>query len=405
MASWLAKRGHEVRVVTAPPYYPEWRRAKGYRSWRFYREVWNGCSVWRSPLWVPAKPTALTRILHLLSFAASSLAVMIRQTFWRPDLVFVLEPPLFCAPAALLVARLTGAIAWLHVQDFEVAAFFGLGFARAGAFKGILVSIERWLTRRFDSVSTISRSMRDRIFRLGVPPEGTSLFPNWVDTERIRPDEPADALLRSWGLAEDRKIVLYAGNMGKKQGLGIVLDVAAALQSSRPDILFVLVGDGADRDELVARARRDKLGNVVFKPVQPLPTLPALLNLAAVHLVVQRRGAADAVMPSKLTGILAAGGAALITADAESELGRFVEENPGIAVRVEPENPEALLSELVSLADDEGRRRSCGSAARAYAVSNLSIDAVLPAFEARAESLVKHLNTDGLPLKKNENIS
>jgi len=82
MALWLKEQGHDVRVVTAPPYYPEWQVRPGYESRRYRREVWKNISVWRSPLWVPKVPTGLKRIIHLLSFALTSLPLMLRQTAW-----------------------------------------------------------------------------------------------------------------------------------------------------------------------------------------------------------------------------------------------------------------------------------------------------------------------------------
>ena len=159
MASWLASRGHEVRVVTAPPYYPDWRVSPGYRAGRYATERWQGARVWRCPVWVPARPGGLARLLHLASFATSSFPVMVRQLLWRPDVVLVVEPPLFCAPTGWLVARLCGARAWLHVQDYEVDAAFELGLLRGATVRRMATVWERSLMRRFDRVSTISQRM------------------------------------------------------------------------------------------------------------------------------------------------------------------------------------------------------------------------------------------------------
>src|SRR5208337_1159331 len=82
MALWLAKRGHEVRVVTAPPYYPEWCVEKGFSSWRYQRENIGNVVVFRSPLFVPRQPNTITRLMHLISFAIGSTPQMIRQIFW-----------------------------------------------------------------------------------------------------------------------------------------------------------------------------------------------------------------------------------------------------------------------------------------------------------------------------------
>ncbi|RMD58917.1 colanic acid biosynthesis glycosyltransferase WcaI, partial [Candidatus Parcubacteria bacterium] len=161
MAERLAARGHEVRVVTAPPYYPAWKVADGHSRWRYRREWLNGVGVWRCPLYVPSKPSGAKRIVHLASFALSSFPVMLRQIFWKPDVVFVVEPPLFCAPAAWIVAKLTGGKCWLHVQDFEVDAAFALGLLPKWMRKPTSLA-ERWWMRRFDQVSSISHAMVKR---------------------------------------------------------------------------------------------------------------------------------------------------------------------------------------------------------------------------------------------------
>ena len=381
MAEWLQGRGHQVRVVTAPPYYPAWKVGAGYRAWSYRRELLHGVDVFRCPVWVPGNPTGFNRLLHLLSFAICSIPVMLRQIVWHPDRIFVIEPTLFCAPCALVAATLANAKAWLHIQDFEVEAFFGLGFGSGGFIKKCVNAVEGGLMRRFDRVSSISRQMVARLSAFGIPEDRTSIFPNWVDTDRIRPGVRGRAFREEWGLGPDRKIVLYAGSMGNKQGLEMVLETARALQNDYPDVLFLLVGEGSEKEVLVQRARELNLRNVVFKPLQPPEDIPALLTLAEVHLVVQKKGVAEAFMPSKLTGILAAGGTAIITADEDTELGRMVRNNPGIAVLVPPQNQglfqEALRTELSK--NRNGAR--INPVARKYAEQNLAMDGILSQFE------------------------
>jgi len=156
-----------------------------------------------------------------------------------------------------------------------------------------------------------------------------------VDVDRIRPDARGRAFREEWGLGADRKIVLYAGSMGNKQGLEMVLETARALQNDDPEILFLLVGEGSAKEGLVQQTSALGLRNVVFKPPQPPEDLPALLTLADIHLVVQKKGVAEAFMPSKLTGILAAGGMAIITADEDTNWAGWWG-TPGIAVLVPP---------------------------------------------------------------------
>lgn len=342
MARWLAVQGHEVQVVTAPPYYPDWKVRGGFAGWRFSRSEEEGVSVIRCPLYVPPKPNALNRMLHLASFSLASSLAVLAQVRWKPELVILVVPTMFCAPQALLLAKLCGATSVLHIQDYEVDALFGLGIARGGALKRFAFAAERAILRAFDRVSAISSGMLLRARQKGVEAERLRFFPNWSETARFQGVTRAPALLECLGVDPAKRVLLYAGNMGEKQGLESVIEAAERLQA-RSELVFLLVGEGAGKARLVEQVARRGLGNVRFAPLQPYEDLPALLASADCHLVVQKRGAADAVLPSKLTNILAVGGNAVITADADTSLGVLCEEFPGVAVRVEPESVEALI--------------------------------------------------------------
>jgi len=385
MAEWLAQRGHEVRMVTAPPYYPAWKVSKGHSSWQYQREHISGVDVWRCPLWVPAKPAAITRLMHLLSFTFSSFPMMLRQVVWRPDIVISIEPPLLCAPTAWITARLSGAKCWMHVQDFEIEAFFGLGFGSSVTLKRILTDLETCIMRRFDRVSTISQSMLNRLVSLHIPTKKAYLYPNWVDINLIRPNPEGRDMRTEWEFLPHHKIILYAGNIGKKQGLELILDAAEALSKTHPHAIFLLAGNGPVKEELIYAVKRRALSNIIFKPLQPLADLPAMLAMADIHLVIQKRGAADAVMPSKLTGILAAGGYSIITADADTELGRLVWNNPGIAELVEPENKDAFIKSIARMLDLTER---FNRKARNFAVKHLAKDVILQDFERQLREII-----------------
>jgi colanic acid biosynthesis glycosyl transferase WcaI len=372
MAAWLAARGVAVRVVTAPPYYPQWRIAAGYRAGAYQRERVDGVEVVRCPLWVPERKGAPARALHLLSFAASSAPVVLREALlWRPDVVMGVEPTLLAAPATVAAARLCGAAAWLHVQDFEFEAAFAtglLGGARRGRWAA---SAEARLLRRFDRVSTISPAMAEHLARKGVAPERITLLPNWVATDAIHPLPGASPLRRALGIAETEIVALYAGNMSEKQGLDMLVAAAAALQD-RPQIRFVFAGEGAARGRLEQAAAG--LGNVRFLPLQPAERLNDLLNLADLHLLPQRAGVADLVMPSKLLGMMASARPVIAGADASSALGRVVS---GCGLIVPPEDGAAMAAALRTLAADPARRGALGQAGRARIIAEWGRDAVL----------------------------
>lgn len=384
MAAWLAERGHQVRVVTAPPYYPAWRIREDYRGSSYRTERAQGQpTVFRTPLYVPEHPTGVKRILHLFSFMLSSMPVMLRETFLRPELIFTVEPTFFCTPMTLFAAACSGSASWLHVQDFEVDAAFDLGLLPAqGPVHDVALRAERFFIFAFDRVSGISSRMVDRALAKGISPERVVLFPNWVDVDTIRPlDQPARENLIRRELAsrvsgiEDKIILLYSGNMGAKQGLEVLPQLAESFRCD-PRIHFLFCGDGAFRgrlEDLVAH-----LPNVTMLPLQPLGRLNELLNAADIHLLPQRASAADLVMPSRLSAMLASGRPVIATAHPGTQVAQVVE---GRGLPIPAEDPVALHSAVVLLLEDPELRLRLGRSARQYAVEHLGKQQVLERFE------------------------
>jgi colanic acid biosynthesis glycosyl transferase WcaI len=371
MAAWLAARGHEVRAVVAPPYYPQWQVDPSYRWPPFRREEWSGVDVWRAPLWVPKSPGGLARVLHLLSFAFTSFPVMLSQVFWRPDLVISVAPAFLCAPAALMTARLCGAQTWLHMQDFEADIAFRMKLLSGALLQRIVLRMESWILQRFDCVSSISGRMVHKLLEKGVAQERVRFFPNWVDIGHIKPTLPSGSYRAQLGIATDAIVVLYSGTLGGKQGLMVVPATAARL-ADRNDIVFVVCGDGVMKPELEAACT--DLSNTRFIPLQPFERLGDLLSMADIHLLPQSLGAEDLVLPSKLSGMLASGRPVIATCHVDTELDTVVSK---CGLVVPPEDSAALAVAICRLADDPALRTHLGRCARVYAEDNFERDAVL----------------------------
>jgi colanic acid biosynthesis glycosyl transferase WcaI len=390
MAAWLAENGHSVRVVCAPPYYPMWKVDSRY-SWPPYsRETWKGVDVWRAPLWVPNFPGGLKRVLHLLSFAIASFPLMLRQVGWRPDLVVSVAPAFVCAPTALLTARLSGAQAWLHLQDFEVDLAFGMGLLKGKLLQRLVLRMERAILRRFDSVSTISSRMVELLLKKGVKLNRTHYFPNWVDISHVKPSLASGRYRAQLDIASDAIVVLFSGTLGGKQGLMVIPKVASLL-AARKDIVFVVCGDGVVKPKLEAATAH--LPNVRYLPLQPIERLGELLCMADIHLLPQSSSAADLVLPSKLSGMLASGRPVIATCRSGTELDSVVSK---CGVVVPPQDGAALAEAISKLANEPSVRVELGRRARAFAEANFDRDAILGRIFGPAEGDESRVANDAI---------
>lgn len=387
MASWLASRGHEVAVVTAKPYYPEWEIHPAYRGKGWQTEQLAGVTVHRVPLYVPKEVTAKKRILHELSFLGGILpqwfALLLKKKY---DVVINVTPPFHLGFYALWYAKLRGAKLVTHIQDLQVDAAKELGMIRNSNLLNGMFRAERFLLDRSDAVSSISLGMKKKILAKGIPDTNYIMFPNWVDEEIIKPLAKEQSLRREWGIPFQDKVVLYSGNLGEKQGLEIIIDAAKQFRN-RPDVHFIVCGSGGSRDRLKAMAEQAGLTGLSFYPLQPYEKMSALLATADIHLVLQKKSASDLVMPSKLTGILASGGFSLVSALPGTSLYETVD-NDCLGVLIEPESSEALVSGLQQALTTE--LTAYRERARRYAEQFLSKEKVLHDFEQNLIKIIGH---------------
>ncbi|MGD9896389.1 MAG: WcaI family glycosyltransferase [Candidatus Methylacidiphilaceae bacterium] len=380
---YLASRGHEVTMVTGLPYYPQWQIAEGYRGKGFVSEERNGVRILRCPLYVPARVNAKKRILHEASFVASA---MLRALGARkPDLLYLVSPPLALGMAGRLLSRFWGVPYLFHVADLQPDAARDLGMLRPGPFLSVLYGLERAAYKGAGKVATLTGGMRRRILEKGFPPEKVLLLPDWASPSLFEiplgSKKGCFCEERRWG---HRFLVVHSGNMGVKQGLEVVLEAARA--TANPEILYLLVGDGAARPALEQRANALGLVNLIFLPLLPREEFHRMLAAADLCLVTQKREVGDIVFPSKVMTLLAAGRPLVVSVSPGSEVARVVEE-AGAGVSVPPEDGKALAEAVLALWQDAERRRRMGIGGRKYAEVHWAKEAALQRMERALEEL------------------
>jgi colanic acid biosynthesis glycosyl transferase WcaI len=393
----LAAQGHAVRVVTAPPYYPDWKIPSGYRSLWYSSQRLDGVDVIRAPIYVPRRPSGVKRLLHHASFLCSAAIPLLWSALrWRPDIVLAVAPSLLSAPIAKLAARISGATSWLHVQDMEVDAAFELGLLRKNATAHrLMLGVERRILGSFDRISTISPQMMRCLENKAVAPEKLWEFRNWIDTSVILPGSGQTCLRTELGLKPTDIVALYSGAMSNKQGLELIIEAAAATRNSHPSLQFVLCGNGPVKPTLMQAA--NGLGNVHFLDLQPPDRVSELLSTADIHLLPQRSEISDLVLPSKLAGMLASGRPVVAMAAPGSGIALEME-NAGLVIP--PGDAQALAAAVIMLAGDKAMRARLGAIARIRAEQKWDRVSILRSIEVEFLALPPPLTVTATRLRQ-----
>ena len=317
---FFAERGHRVAMVTGFPYYPVWQKHPGDRRTLFRRETYRGVEVYRGYLYVPTRVTTLKRILHELTFGTFAALNFIRA--WRPDAIVVFSPPVLLGVIALFFKYLWRCPLFVNVQDLPIDAATSLGMVKPGLLTRTLLWIEKIVFKHCDAVGTISHGMQATLVAKGVPPAKIGIYPNWIDVPAARWAVEPERFRQAHPQCAGRFTVAYAGNLGVKQGVRTLLDLARRYTEN--DVHFFIIGDGADKGALLARAGELALKNVTFLPFLDRERYREMLEDIDVVFVAQRPGTGNIFFPSKLLGIMAVGKPMLVSADPESELSRVV---------------------------------------------------------------------------------
>ncbi|MGY1769920.1 glycosyltransferase family 4 protein [Blastococcus sp. SYSU D00813] len=380
LARHLAGSDIAVTVVTGHPHYPEWRLHPGYETPRPV-ETDEGVEVVRVKHPVPGNPTGLSRIVMEAVFALRSGRELWRR---RSDVALVVSPALLSALPAVAMKPFRRHAVGVVVQDL-----YGAAVSEAGLGGSVLSRATAWLEkqvmRRADGVAVIHPIFRDRLVAMGVPAERIRVIPNWSHV--TIPDINREEVRRELGWEPDAVIALHAGNMGVKQGLGTLVEVARRAEETGSDVRVVLLGDGSQRTKLQAEA--NGLESLQF--LEPLPAGDFERALAAADclLLNEKPGVVEMSVPSKLTTYFSAGKPVVAATDTASGAAQLVRDS-GAGVIVRSGDADSILAAVTDLAQDPQRGEGMGRNGRRYAAQRLAGDTSLSLYDAWLGDLLRH---------------
>ena len=387
LAGHWARMGHEATVLTGFPNHPtgivpeEWRtRARQL----VYRETVDGVRVVRTWLWPLPNRKAHERIRNYASFCVS--AAISGLTLPKPDVAIATSPQLLCALAGWWLAFWQRVPFVFEVRDLWPESLVAVGASREGSpLHRALNAIAGFLYRRADRIVVVAPAFKGHLMRYwNVPAEKIFVVENGVETNLFRPD-PAAMDTRKQLQIENRFAICYIGTMGNAHGLETLLDAAEELKAALPKAMFLLIGEGAEKERLVELAAARRLTNVRFLDQQPRERIPAYVSASDLCLVMLKKTELfKTVIPTKLLEYMACERPAIVAVDGQA---RQIAEESGGGVFVEPENSKALVKAIVDLADDPERRRQMGTSGREYIINKFSRERTARDYIAVLESL------------------
>ena len=387
LAEALARRGHQVRVLTGFPNYPSGYLYDGYRLRPLQKGRVNGIPVTRAFEYPYHGTHALGRMLNYASFM---IAAPIASLFMSPcDAIYVWHPPLTVGVSAAIIAKLRRVGFLYDVQDIWPESAVLSGLLKEGPLVRFMAWLERWVYRQADHILVVTDGARDNLIRKGVRPARVSVGKHWIDEALFAPaGEETRQRTRQEHDWTDRFVLLFAGNVGLVQGLDTLVDAAAALPPDS-NAVIAIVGDGSDRQRLVDLvAARGLTARLQFLPRRPIEAMPAMFAAADALLVHLRKSdLSRLVIPTKTLAYLAAGRPILMAMEgAAADLVR----DAGAGIVVPSENAFRLVDAIETLRSmSDAERQRMGEQATTYVAAHFSKTVVIPEYEEMLRRVAK----------------
>lgn len=378
LAEGLVKKGHQVRVITGMPNYPQREIYEEYRGKWYVTEDKNGVTIQRCYLRIKSKPNLIDRLLLELSFVFTSLL----QAFngWRPNVILLTVPPLLVSLPATLLGWFYNCPVVLNVQDILPEAAIKTGLLKNKFMIRALEALEKFAYKKAHTISVIADGFVKNLVNKKVPINKIACIPNWVDVNFIRPLPHKGKNWKAIHKLENKFVALYSGNIALTQGLETVIETAASLRHIS-EIAFVIAGESKALKRLQKYCLACGADNVLLLPLQPREKLPEMLAAADVGLVVQKCNVISFNMPSKIPLLLASGSPIIASVPASGTAARAVTQSGG-GVIVPPESPQDLAAAIMSLYRNPVLAAKLAEKARKFAIERYSFEQALMAYEA-----------------------
>ena len=384
-AKSLSEKGHAVEVLTGFPNYPGGKLYPGYRVRLYQREIMEGITIHRIPLYPSHDTSAFHRILNYVSFSLSAflLGPWLTRKF---DVIYVYNL-VTLGPPAFFMRQIFGSKVIIDVQDLWPESVANSNMLRNKCVLCILKRVCNWVYHKADFLTVLSPGFKQELASRGISPNNIEIIYNWCDESAITPNGYSSGSEIRPDL-KGKFVVLFAGSMGIVQGLDTLLDCAKLCEVTLPDVQFVLIGGGVDCSRLQQRTRELALTNVVFYPSRPAKEMGDIFNLAnalIVHLVDDPLF--RITIPSKTQAYLYVGKPIIMAM--RGDAGDIVR-NSGAGIVCEPENPEAMMQAIRLLREmTETERQNLGASGCRYYRENLSLKQGVERFENIMTKLLK----------------
>jgi glycosyltransferase involved in cell wall biosynthesis len=385
---WVAA-GHEVTVLTGFPNHPDGVVRPDYRErfWRgFCREDFHGVKVLRTFLLPFPNRKPYERILNYTSFCIS--AAMAGSFVGCPDVVIATSPQLLVGLSGWWASRVKKVPFVLEVRDLWPESLVGTGVGQETSLMYRSIGkVASFLYRRADSIVVVTPSFRDHLVRAwNVEPEKIDVVQNGVETALFSPQESASEIRAQLGLAS-KFVVSYIGTLGLAHGLETLVAAAERLQTVAPQVLFMLVGEGADRERILSLAQSKQLTNLVFVPQQPREKIPAYISASdACVVMLKDKEVFETVIPTKMLEFMSCARPVILAVRGQA---KRVLEAAGGGICIEPDNPQALCSAILQLQQSPALCAEMGKYGRNYIVRELSREKTAMQYLSTLKALVE----------------